>query len=151
MVHFFHKGHHEHVKPSAPIDITSLARAREIIKNAPESSPKSLQQGTASRIALTEIHSSFANLDRLATFRRKVLSDTRPKSTLSGLATWEQQMEARIIQSSCITYDRGHICLQTEFMRDRTAEVSSCMQSDSVHGFIEDDCFKEINVTFTSV
>lgn len=149
---FDHEGFHNHAKPH-PFrpDFISKTKLIEMVRAAPEIRPKSMQLGTAGRVSVTKIHKAYGHLDRTAAIRRNALKDITPKSTLGSLATWEQQMEQDMIQSSSIGHRVGHICIQTAFMRDRAKSVDCCMQSDSVHGFISDDHFKEINVTFTSI
>eukprot|EP00474_Spongospora_subterranea_P007818 CRZ08276.1 hypothetical protein [Spongospora subterranea] len=55
-----------------------------------------------------------------------------------------------IILSSSITSVNGHVSIQTEFMKTRACDLESSMQTDSVHGFVQDIHFEEVNVTFTS-
>ncbi|KAI8605087.1 hypothetical protein EDD21DRAFT_440617 [Dissophora ornata] len=40
--------------------------------------------------------------------------------------------------------------IQTAFMMERTLDIETCMQNDSVYGFINDMSHGEVNVTFTS-
>lgn len=66
------------------------------------------------------------------------------------MTAFEEQQGIVMIRSSSIGKHDGHISFQTDFMKEQAAMAKTCMQSDSVHGFIYDDHFQDINVTFTS-
>lgn len=44
----------------------------------------------------------------------------------------------------------GHIVLMTDFQKDRLREKASCLQSDTVEGFVVDDHCPTVNVTMTT-
>jgi hypothetical protein len=120
------------------------------VKIAPEVQPKRLLIGSTTRPPVSDLHPSLSNLDRTAYLRRKVLKGANTGSTFERLATFEQQMGITLFRSVSFNQHDGHLCIQTDFMTQHTMECTDCMQSDSVHGFITDDHFKEVNVTFTS-
>ncbi|KAF9342894.1 hypothetical protein BGX34_007508, partial [Mortierella sp. NVP85] len=79
VIKFEHRGFHSHPKPhSLRPDMSALKNLEDVVKIAPEVRPKNLLVGTSTRAPITDIHSSFANLDRLAYHRRKILKNTRP-------------------------------------------------------------------------
>ena len=125
---------------------------REIVMIAPEVCPKNLVIETATRPSVTALHPAYSNLDRTASSRRKILKEASLKTTFEVLASFENQIspQTSLIQSSSIQSLNGHICLQTWFMKERAAALESGFQTDSVHGFIEDLHFAEVNVTFIS-
>eukprot|EP00474_Spongospora_subterranea_P006321 CRZ06779.1 hypothetical protein [Spongospora subterranea] len=116
----------------------------------PEIKPKQLLLGTATREPAGKIHVAFNNLDRLANQRRKIKNQTSMLSSISMLATFESNIGAKFFRSSCLDVENGHIVMQSDFMMNPVKQNLSPLESDSIHGFIVDDYFAEVNVTFTS-
>jgi len=150
-VTFNHKGFHNHALPH-PVraDIESKKRLATLVKTASEVLPKQLMMGSMTRESVRNIHPLFSNLDRVAYERAKILKDTSIGETFSAMTAFEEQRGMIIIRSSSISNHDGHISIQTDFMKQKAASIKTCMQSDSVHGFILDDHFHDVNVTFTT-
>jgi hypothetical protein len=152
-VDFQHFGFHNHSKPH-PIRPTAEAkrRFRDIVTVAPEISPKKLLIGTITRAPLAEVHQSFQNLSRTAYHRQRILKGNHSTyPSLEFVASFEKNMNVKLFCSTCMEREGGHISMQTEHMAGWALEIRSPMQTDSVHGFIEDPNFDEINVTVTSL
>lgn len=150
-VHLTHKGFHNHAMPH-PVraNIESKKQLETLVKTAREVHPKQLLLGSMTRETASNIHPVYANLDRLAYERGKILKGTSIGATFSAMTAFEEQQGIVMIRSSSISRHDGHISFQTDFMKEQAATTKTCMQSDSVHGFIFDDHFQDINVTFTS-
>ena len=153
VIHIYHFGEDSHAKThTIRPDAGARLKFRDAILTAPEVRHKNQVVGSATRPSVTELHPAFSNLDRTANIRRNILRHATHQTTLEVLASFEKQMSKgkSIIQSSIIQSVNGHISIQTEFMAARAATLESGMQTDSVHGFVRDIHFDEINVTFTS-
>lgn len=103
------------------------------------------------RKSTSDIHPIYTNLDRVAYERGNILKGTTIGATFSALAAFEEQHGLVLIRSSSVSKRDGHISIQTDFMMHQAATTETCMQSDSIHGFVTDDHFHDVNVTFTSV
>ncbi|KAF9574726.1 hypothetical protein EC968_005731 [Mortierella alpina] len=146
-----HSGFHNHAIPHAVHP--SLEGRQEfltMVRTAPEVHPKQLVNGTMTRKPVSTIHPLYANKDRVGYERSKILRGTSIASSFSAMAAFELEHNIVMIRSSSISNHNGHITIQTAFMKQQTATVQTCMQSDSVHGFIIDDHYSDVNLTFTS-
>lgn len=150
-IRLHHYGCHKHPKPH-PIRPTPAARKlfETIVRNGPEVKPKSLQIGTGTRPPISDVHGAFGNLDRIAYYRAKVLKQSTHRSTVGNIANFENAMKLSCIVSSSLRMDDGHIVMQTDFMRERSEEKESSLQTDSIEGFVVDEHCPAINLAVTS-
>jgi len=63
----------------------------------------------------------------------------------------ESELGNKFIQSSSIAGGDGHISIQMAFfLQEYIPTLKEGMQSDSVHGWVVDPHFNDVNITFTS-
>lgn len=146
-----HTGVHTHVHPH-PIrpEFSSKLEFEKIVRTASEVKPKSLLIGTRTRRPVSDLHPAFNNLDRTAYLRKKVLRPFDNGSTIGNIANFESEMGVKLFKSSGFQSQNGHIVMQTRFMEDLLRTSSCPLETDSIHGFVLDDHFTDVNVTFTS-
>jgi len=152
-MHFVHYGIHNHARPVwKSLNGTATQKLRDVVQLNPSITPKELQVGTIARNPIMEMKDCEAlnNLSFLAGKRRRILKETRIESTLGGLASLENNLKGDFMVSSSVGGKDGHISIQTPWMKQRASEMTGCMQSDSIHSFVHDSHFTDVNVTFTS-
>jgi len=117
---------------------------------APAVRPKTLQIGTATQDSVAAKFTVYHNLDYLRDTRCRIATKDRTPNNFAELAAMEADLGFNFLRSSSFQSGDGHISIQSDYLRQWCLDLDCALQSDSVHGIIKDDHFKDINVTFTS-
>ncbi|ORZ26245.1 hypothetical protein BCR41DRAFT_219049 [Lobosporangium transversale] len=146
----YHQGVHDHIKPHFwKPDLKSLKKLKDIIAVNPASKPKNLLVGTIDRPSVANIHPSLGNLNTVGYYRRSFLKNN--DLSLGDIFKLEESVKERFFSSTSLSSKDAHITIQTSFMKEQQCQwIDTGFQSDSIHGFVVDTKFQDINVTFTS-
>ena len=148
-----HSGNHNHPRPpwSGKLDTKSLYELEAVIQNNAKATPSQLKLGNATRKPVIEIHPSLCNLDKLKHERKKILGSLERKSTLANFSNLGKDLPQGSIREHDLLSKFPYIIYQDNDMLKMLSEAETCLESDSVEGFIlEKDIEKQINITFTS-
>ncbi|ORZ12157.1 hypothetical protein BCR41DRAFT_356618, partial [Lobosporangium transversale] len=134
----YHQGVHDHIKPHFwKPGLKSLKKLKDIIAVNPASKPKDLLVGTIDRPSVANIHPSLGNLN-----------------TVGDIFKLEESVKERFFRSTSLSSEDAHTCItiQISFMKEQQCQwIDTGFQSDSIHGFVIDTKFQDINVTFTHI
>lgn len=152
-VTFIHTGKHNHAKPSpCRFSGSSMQVFKLRVQAAPRTLPKQHQMDSDTLSGIGDIHPAGNNLGYITGLRSKFLKEAKVVGSGYGaISTMEQKMEKEFVRKSGVAAKDGHICIQTDFIRDRVPELlQNGLQTDSVHGIVSEPEFNDMNVTFTT-
>lgn len=150
-IFFEHHGFHNHPKPhEVRPDVMSKRKAIKIFHIAQEVGPKQLVIGNDSGPSIGKIHHKLNNLSVVTRIRSASFKTKTGRGTLGDLAKLQVDHEDNFIKSISFAQGLAHISIQTSAIAKYTSDLSTPMQSDSVHGFVVDSNFTDVNTTFTS-
>ena len=148
-----HKGDHQHSCPplTGKIDLKTQKELKTLIQNNPEATCTQLKLGTPTRKPISEYHPSLINRDRLKYLKKTILSTNSGKSTLSNILQFAEKVKPGFLRKEDILGKFPHMIFQDQAMEVLLKNMSTCLETDSVEGFIsEPNLPQKINVTFTS-
>ncbi|KAF9322071.1 hypothetical protein BG006_002482, partial [Podila minutissima] len=123
---------------------------QSVVNAVPAVRPKTLQIGTATQDSVAAKFTVYHNLDYLRDTRRRIAAKDRTPNNFAEIAAMEADLGFNFIRSSSFQAGDGHISVQSDYLRQWCLDHDCSLQSDSIHGIIKDDHFKDINITFTS-
>ncbi|GJJ70541.1 hypothetical protein EMPS_02890 [Entomortierella parvispora] len=149
-IELIHRGFHEHPKPlPARASMVALNDLETMVNTAPEAKPKHLVIGTATRPSISIKHPVLHNLGYTRYLRLRSLNHGKTTDNLGELANLESKLGFHFLQSHSLEAKAGHICVQTEFLRQRCRGPLTHMQTDSFHGAVFEIHIKDANITCT--
>ena len=150
-----HLGKHNHQRPpwTGKLDKTSQKKLEAFIMSNTDVTPSQLRMGNVMRNPASEIHSSLGNMDKLKHERNKVLKkyNAKTQSSLANFINFGGEAPLNFLRAHDLLGTNPHIIFMDDEMEKLLLEANTCLETDSVEGFIEEPAIKKnINVTFTS-